>query len=369
MIYLDYAASTPISNSVLEIMKPWFLDYYANPSSSHKMGIKAQDMIEGVRVSISDIVGCYPSEVVFTSGATESNNLAIKGTALEFSHKGKHIITSKIEHKCILNICHYLESIGFEVTYLDPNRNGIIEASEVAKHIRTDTTLVTIQHVNNELGTIMPIRAIGALCVDQGVRFHTDAAQSFGKIDLDLDDDNLDLISISAHKIYGPKGIGALIIRDAKSTNITPVIHGAGQELGLRGGTLASPLIAGFGACLENLPDSRDTFRLTELKQLFINRLRLKIPFTLNGELDQSISSIVNITLREARKGLLIDSGTLMISNGSACASRSIEISHVHKALGLSYDEGLRSCRISFGLQTTSDHVIKAVDYITELSA
>ena len=246
MIYLDFAASTPVLPEVMEAMRPWFTDFYANPSSSHQMGRQAAEAIEQARTTIADEIGAYPSEIIFTSGATESNNLAIKGIAWANKEKGRHIITSSIEHKCILSICHYLEREGFEVTYVDPDQEGVIHPEKVKEAMRPDTILVSIHHVNNELGTIQPIEKIGALCLDLGIPFHTDAAQSFGKLDIDVDDLNIDLMSVSGHKIYGPKGIGALYIRNIRETKITPVIHGAGQELGLRGGTMATPLILGI---------------------------------------------------------------------------------------------------------------------------
>ena len=246
MIYLDFAASTPVLPEVMEAMRPWFTDFYANPSSSHQMGRQAAEAIEQARATIANEIGAYPSEIIFTSGATESNNLAIKGIAWANKEKGRHIITSSIEHKCILAICHYLEREGFEVTYVDPDHEGVIHPEKVKAAIRPDTILVSVHHVNNELGTIQPIEQIGALCLDRGIPFHTDAAQSFGKLDIDVDDLNIDLMSVSGHKIYGPKGVGALYIRNIRETKITPVIHGAGQELGLRGGTMATPLIIGI---------------------------------------------------------------------------------------------------------------------------
>ena len=250
MIYLDFAASTPVLPEVMEAMRPWFTDFYANPSSSHQMGRQAAEAIEQARATIANEIGAYPSEIIFTSGATESNNLAIKGIAWANKEKGRHIITSSIEHKCILAICHYLEREGFEVTYVDPDHEGVIHPEKVKAAIRPDTILVSVHHVNNELGTIQPIEQIGALCLDRGIPFHTDAAQSFGKLDIDVDDLNIDLMSVSGHKIYGPKGVGALYIRNIRETKITPVIHGAGQELGLRGGTMATPLIIGFSSAL-----------------------------------------------------------------------------------------------------------------------
>lgn len=254
MIYLDFAASTPLLPSVKDELFRAFEEEYSNPSSAHKLGRTSAEKIENVRKIIADSIGAYKSEIIFTSGASEANNLAIKGYVLANQKKGKHIITSAIEHKCILAICHFLEKQhGYEITYISPQENGIIDSQNVISAMRDDTVLVSIMHVNNELGSIQPIEAIGKACFEKNIKFHIDAAQSYKKIAIDVDKLNIDMLSISAHKIYGPKGIGALYVRDLRETRIQPVIHGAGQEYGLRGGTLPTPLILGFGAAVEDL--------------------------------------------------------------------------------------------------------------------
>ena len=352
MIYLDFAASTPVLPEVMEAMKPWFTDYYANPSSSHQMGRQAAEAIEQARVTIADEIGAYPSEIIFTSGATESNNLAIKGIALANRDKGRHIITSSIEHKCVLAICAYLEKEGFQVTYVDPDQEGVIHPEKIKEALRPDTILVSVHHVNNELGTIQPIEQIGALCLDRGIPFHTDAAQSFGKLDVDVDDLNIDLMSISGHKIYGPKGIGALYIRNVRETKITPVIHGAGQELGLRGGTMATPLIVGFEKAI-----SCDKPNISMISDYTKRRLIAR-DCILNG--GQNVAShIINVTIQNLEVNTLIPQtqGQLSLSQGSACSSLSIEPSHVLARIGINSSNSERTLRISLDDSITKDNI------------
>ena len=366
MIYLDFAASTPVLPEVMEAMRPWFTDYYANPSSSHQMGRQAAEAIEQARATIADEIGAYPSEIIFTSGATESNNLAIKGIALANRDKGRHIITSSIEHKCVLAICAYLEKEGFEVTYVDPDQEGVIHPEKVKEALRPDTTLVSIHHVNNELGTIQPIEEIGALCLDRGIPFHTDAAQSFGKLDIDIDDLNIDLMSVSGHKIYGPKGIGALYIRNVRETKITPIIHGAGQELGLRGGTMATPLIIGLSEALVQIKKNHillsERNYSDELLTLF-SELEIKT----NGS-RKKIANILNLTIKELDAHSLFNQGSsiLSVSNASACSSFSVEPSHVLRRLGLSRDDSEKSLRISFSHLTSLKNIKLAFEIISK---
>ena len=352
MIYLDFAASTPVLPEVMEAMRPWFTDFYANPSSSHQMGRQAAEAIEQARATIADEIGAYPNEIIFTSGATESNNLAIKGIAWANKEKGRHIITSSIEHKCILDICHYLEREGFEVTYVDPDQEGVIHLEKVKGAIRPDTILVSIHHVNNELGTIQPIEQIGALCLDCGIPFHTDAAQSFGKLDIDVDDLNIDLMSVSGHKIYGPKGIGALYIRNIRETKITPVIHGAGQELGLRGGTMATPLIIGFGEALQLLKKSEipsvDSF-LSKLPPDLYQR---------NGSAN-GIGNIASVTIPRINQTVFLNKykEKISLSQGSACSSIQVEPSHVLSKIGLTRSLSEKTFRISTGITLSANSI------------
>lgn len=349
MVYLDFAASTPLLPSVKRVLFNAFEEEYSNPSSAHKLGRSSAEKIENVRAIIAESIGAFKSEILFTSGASESNNLAIKGYVLANQKKGKHIITSSIEHKCILSICHFLEKEhGYEITYIAPKKNGIIDANDVIKAIRPDTVLVSIMHVNNELGSIQPITVIGQACFERNIKFHVDAAQSYKKISINVDELNIDMLSLSAHKIYGPKGIGALYIRDRRETNIQPIIHGAGQEYGLRGGTLATPLILGFGAAVEDKSIENSYNKIYEINS-YIRTKVTEVGGIINSpELDY-IPHILNIQLPEFDASKFVANSTFLCSQGSACSSLNIEQSYVLKAIGLNYAESLSSLRISFG--------------------
>lgn len=346
MIYLDYAASTPTLPEVVEAMTPWFLEYYGNPSATHIMGQKAAEAIDDVKETIADKIGCYPSEIIFTSGATEANNLAIKGFALANKHKGNHIVTSVIEHKCVLNICAYLEKQGFDVTYVMPNKDGTITAEAVAAAITDQTILVSVMHVNNELGTINPIEAIGEICYEKRILFHSDTAQSFCKLDIDVLDMNLDAISVSAHKFGGPKGIGFTYIRDARNCHIEPVIHGASQQHGLRGGTLPTPLIVGLGKAIQCFRYDRK--KLRKIRDEFLVSLKNKgISFTMNGK--YTIENIINITLHDSNLYAKVTSSKeFCLSKGSACNSSNIVPSHVMQYICQSNLDAHNTIRISF---------------------
>lgn len=353
MIYLDFAASTPLLPSVKEELFRAFEEEYANPSSAHQLGRISAEKIENVRGLIADSISAYKSEILFTSGASESNNLAIKGYVLANTSKGKHIITSSIEHKCILAICHFLEKeYGYEITYISPKTNGLIDAQDVISAMREDTVLVSIMHVNNELGSIQPITAIGQACFERDIKFHVDAAQSYKKIPINVDELNIDMLSISAHKIYGPKGIGALYIRDLRETRIQPVIHGAGQEYGLRGGTLATPLILGFGAAVED-QIIEDT--LEEVKK--INSLLRSKVFEIGGTINSPdidyLPHILNVRLPNFDASHFVANSDFLCSQGSACSSMNIEMSYVLREIGLDFISANQSIRISLGINTT----------------
>lgn len=370
MIYFDSAGSFPMLEESRSALIQALDSYHANPSASHSPGIEASNAIEEVREQIADKIGAMPSEIIFTSGATESNNLALKGL-LQYCGADKkcHIITSSIEHKCVLSICNYLKTCGHEVTHLKPNNKGIIDATAVENALQPNTTIVSIMHVNNELGTINPIEDIGALCLDNDVRFHTDAAQSFGKVEIDVEDMNIDLMSLSAHKIGGPKGIGALYIRDARDINITPVIHGAGQEIGLRGGTVATPLIVGFGAAVELFPKRFKEYPFSDLREYLISRLQQqKVTFSVNGK--AGVPHIMSLTLPN------IDVVTFVVAHfdqyalaqGSACSSREIKPSHVLTNVGLTHEQAERTLRLSFDFNTTKKAIDKFVDSLFHFS-
>ncbi len=339
--YFDFAASTPESKEVSEAMKPWHTEHFANPSAAHIEGLKASKVIHSSRQIIAEKIGALPSEIIFTSGASEANNMAIKGIAFKNLAKRGHIITSSIEHKCIINTCLFLQSLGFDITYLDPDKNGLISARAILNAIRSDTILISIHHVNNELGTIQDIANIGRVAFERNIPFHSDAAQSFCKLDINIDDLNLDLLSLSAHKIYGPKGIGALYVRNAREVGLIPLIHGGGQELGLRGGTSPTPLIVGFGVAVDNYP------KLKSLQHAEFEKIIKGYKFIRNGG-----SSIVpttwNITFKDDEEvKRFTHEQPWLISQGSACNAMSNTPSHVLTAIGLDEAQARRTYRIS----------------------
>ncbi|ROR25428.1 cysteine desulfurase [Vibrio crassostreae] len=339
--YFDYAASTPVAKGVLESMKPWQSDSFANPSAAHVEAEKASNAIQQARELIAEKIGAMPSEIIFTSGASESNNLAIKGVVFKHLNEKGHLITSTIEHKCILNTCEYLEALGFEVTYLQPNTDGVVSAKQVEDAIRANTLLISVHHVNNELGTIQPIEDIGEVAFEHDIPFHTDAAQSFCKLDVDVDDMNIDMLSLSGHKIYGPKGIGALYLRDARNSELVPLIHGGGQELGLRGGTSPTPLIVGLGAAVEYFPLEASA------QQAEFEKIVNEYSFSRNGG-NNALSTTWNVTFEsddEVKR--FTKEQDWLISQGSACNAMSNTPSHVLSAIGLSEEEARRTYRIS----------------------
>lgn len=347
MIYLDFAASTPLLPSVRNELFRAFDEEYSNPSSAHKLGRTSAERIENVRRIIADSIGAYKSEIVFTSGASEANNLAIKGYVLATPQKGKHIITSAIEHKCILAICHFLEKEhGYEITYISPQKNGIIDPQDVIQAMRDDTVLVSIMHVNNELGSIQPIEVIGKACFERNIKFHVDAAQSYKKIAIDVDELNIDMLSISAHKIYGPKGIGALYIRDLRETRIQPVIHGAGQEYGLRGGTLPTPLILGFGAAVKD-QTIENTVKEVNIMNTLLRTKVIEVGGAVNSPNKNYIPHILNIQLPNFDAEHFVANSDFLCSQGSACSSMNIEISYVLREIGLNFEKAQSSIRVS----------------------
>lgn len=368
MIYLDTAASYPTLPEVKLALSEAFDLFYANSASNHLMGRQVSDEVNRVRELLADEIGAYPSEIVFTSGATESNNIAFKSLLLGgglANHK-KHIVTTQIEHKCVFAICDYLKSIGYEITYVKPNKHGIIEPESIANVLRPETALVSVMHVNNELGTINPIEDIGQVCFNNGVLFHSDAAQSFQKLDIDVDNLNVDIMSFSAHKIGGPKGIGAVYIRDLRKRHLMPVIHGAGQEDGLRGGTVAAPLIIGFGEAIKFFAKYYQKFTMKKAKnQLLDLLLKFKIEHKVNG-IGNSLPSCISITFPVTNTALLIreyEKG-FSLAQGSACSSKEIEASHVLTALGLTREQADKTFRLSFPLDIKQTDIETLVDAI-----
>jgi len=345
---------------------------YPNSAASHLLAESVSKDIEAARSVLADMIGAYSSEVIFTSGATESNNTAFKSVLLanNFPPEKNHIVTTRIEHKCIFSICDYLQNCGFSVTYLTPDSDGIIHPEMVDAAIKVNTALVSVMHVNNELGTINPINGIGQVCAARNVLFHSDAAQSFGKIPVDVDDCNVDLLSISAHKIGGPKGIGALYIRDLRKLDLEPVIHGAGQEEGLRGGTVASPLIIGFGEAAKFFPVHYERFKSIGAKEYLIKQLTVNgIAYIINGA-NSVLPSCTSLTLFKTDVAQLIRSSekNLCLAQGSACSSKEIEASHVLVALGLSRDAADKTLRISFPLDISFEQLDDLVEAIRHAS-
>lgn len=368
MIYFDSASSYPVLSEVKDELSKAFDLMYANPSSTHVLGEEVARAVNDVRELLADQIGAYSSEVVFTSGATESNNIAFKSVLLaeDFPANKKHIITTQIEHKCVFSICHYLESVGFDVTYVKPDNDGLVMAESIRREIRPETALVSVMHVNNELGTVNPIKKIGELCSERGVLFHSDAAQSFMKVKVDVDELNIDLMSFSAHKIGGPKGIGAVYIRDLRSRCLLPVIHGAGQEDGVRGGTVAAPLVMGFGSAIKSFPTYYDSFKNKGIREYFLNELNENtIEHQVNGAIS-ALPSCISITFPSTNVGLLIreNEKAFCLAQGSACSSREIEASHVLTAIGLSREQSDKTLRISFSLDVTKEDIdllVKAI--------
>lgn len=368
-IYLDYQATTPMDPRVLEKMLPYFIEKFGNPHSrSHSYGWEAEAASELARTQVAELIGASEKEIVFTSGATESNNIAIKGVARFYKDKKNHIITPVTEHKCVLDSCRHLEQEGFEVTYLPVKTNGLIDLEELKAAIKDNTVLVSVMAVNNEIGVIQPLAEIGKICREKGVFFHTDAAQGFGKIPLDVEAMNIDLMSISGHKIYGPKGIGALYVRRRPRVRLEPLFSGGGQERGFRSGTLSTPQVVGLGeaaaiAKAEMGKDAEHVHRIFDkfaaatldgMKDVFLNGDRTHRWF---GNLNLSFAYVEGESMIMAIKDLAV-------SSGSACTSASLEPSYVLRALGVNEELAHTSIRFGFGRFTTDEEVDYAINLI-----
>mgnify|MGYP000913444350 CR=1 FL=1 len=380
-IYLDYSATTPVDPRVAQKMADCLTmdGNFGNPASrSHLFGWKAEEAVELARGQVADLINADPREIVWTSGATESNNLAIKGVAHFNIKKGKHIVTSKIEHKSVLDTCRQLEREGFDVTYLDPSPAGLISAEQVADALRADTTIVSIMHVNNEIGTINDIAAIGAVCRGKGVIFHVDAAQSTGKVVLDMEKMSIDLLSLSAHKTYGPKGVGALFVGRKPRVRLEAQIHGGGHERGMRSGTLPTHQVAGMGEAFRIAREemAAEGARVLALRERLLNGVKDMEQVFVNGTLDQRVPGNLNISFAFVEgESLIMALKDLAISSGSACTSASLEPSYVLRALGLTDELAHSSLRFSFGRFTTEEEVDyaiaqvrRAVEKLRELS-
>lgn len=365
-VYLDNAATTKTSPTVLEAMLPYFSELYGNASSIYSIGVESKEAITQSREMIASTLGAKPEEIYFTAGGTEADNWALKATAEAYGGKGKHIITSKIEHHAILHTCANLEKCGYEVTYIDVDENGVIKLEELKKAIRPDTILISVMFANNEIGTIQPIRAIGELAAQHGILFHTDAVQAYGQLPINVDELHIDMLSSSAHKVNGPKGIGFLYIR--KGVKIRSFIHGGAQERKRRAGTENVPAIVGYGQAAKEAFSSMQerTAVERELRDYLIDRMEKEIPFTrLNGDRKNRLPNNANFSFQFIEgESLLImlDMEGICASSGSACTSGSLDPSHVLLAIGLPHEIAHGSLRLTLGADTTKEDI----DYVVE---
>tara|TARA_B100000941_G_C28505720_1_gene557167 strand:- start:547 stop:1992 length:1446 start_codon:yes stop_codon:yes gene_type:complete len=368
--YFDYASTTPVDDRVVEKMKDClsFEGAFGNSGSrSHVYGWKAEEIVEEARLNVANLLNCDPREIIWTSGATESDNLAIKGAAYFYKSKGRHIITSKIEHKAVLDVCRQLEKENFEVTYLDPDENGVISPQSVKDAIREDTVLVSLMQINNEIGVFNDIEQIGQITRENGTIFHVDAAQSAGKIPIDLSKLNVDLMSFSAHKIYGPKGIGALYIRRKPRVRLQPLFHGGGQERGIRAGTLPTHQIVGMGEAFRIAEEQMeiDHKRLTNFRSILWNGLKDMEEVYINGSIENGFPGIFNMSFNFVEgESLIMALKNIAVSSGSACTSASLEPSYVLRALGRPDELAHSSIRFSFGRFTKKEEVERTVDLV-----
>lgn len=370
-IYLDYAATTPMSLTALEALFKCLgvKAEFGNPhSASHEYGFKAAEVIAEATLEFAELIDADPSEIIWTSGATESNNLAIQGVARFYQSKGRHIITSQIEHRSVLDVFRYLEQEGFDVTYLPVQRNGLINLKVLKSALRDETTLVSIHSVNNELGTIEPIQKIAEIVKGHGAYFHTDAAQALGKIPFNVNALDVDLASFSGHKVYGPKGIGALYVRRNPRVRLKPLLYGGGQQGNIRPGTEAPALINAF-AKGATFAAAQDLEKMSTLRDLFLQKLNALKQVKLNTDLNSSVPHIINLQFLGINSEVFLNQlkDNFAIAQGSACASVTIQPSHVLKAIGLKSLEADNSFRFSFGAFTTLEEVEKAADLITKL--
>jgi cysteine desulfurase len=366
-IYLDYQATTPMDPRVLEAMMPYFTHQFGNPHSrSHSYGWEAEEGVEKARAQVAKLIGADEKEVIFTSGATESNNLAIRGVAEFYKDRKNHIVTTVTEHKCVLDTCRHLQEQGFEVTYLPVQKNGLVDLDALRAAITDKTVVVSIMAVNNEIGVIQPLVEIGKICREKKTFFHTDAAQAAGKIELDVEAMNIDLMSISGHKIYGPKGIGALYVRRKPRVRLVPLIVGGGQERGFRSGTLPTPLCVGLGEAAEIAMKEMgdEAKRLAKLQARMLKGLQDHLPeIFVNGDLEHRIPGNLNISFAYVEgESLMMGIKNLAVSSGSACTSASLEPSYVLRALGVEEEMAHTSLRIGLGRFTTEHEVDTAVE-------
>ena len=370
-VYLDYSATTPVDPRVAEKMIPYLCEKFGNPASrSHAYGWEAEKAVEEARAEVARYINADPREIVWTSGATEADNLAIKGVAHFYKDKGKHLITVKTEHKAVLDSMRHLETEGFEVTYMDVQENGLLDLAKLEAAIRPDTTLVSVMAVNNEIGVIQDIAAIGEMCRRHGVLYHCDATQAVGKMDLDTEKLKIDLMSLSGHKVYGPKGIGALYVRRKPRVRIEPQIHGGGHERGMRSGTLPTHQIVGMGEAyrLARLEQAEEIKRIAALRDRLKDGIEKNIPeIVINGDMEHRVCSNLNVSFNFIEgESLMMAVKDLAVSSGSACTSASLEPSYVLKSLGRSDELAHSSIRFTLGRFTTEEEIDFAVKLLTE---
>lgn len=370
-IYLDYAATTPLDFRVLDAMMPFLTSNYGNPHSrSHMYGWEAEKATEDAREAIGQVINADAKEIIFTSGATESNNLALKGLAKFYGGKKKHFITTQLEHKCVLDSFRHLEMEGFEVTYLPVNKNGMVDAETFEAAIRPDTIGASVMFINNEIGTIQDITTLGQICRDRKIFFHTDAAQAFGKIPIDTEKMNIDLLSISGHKIYGPKGIGALFVRRRKPrVKLIPIINGGGQERGLRSGTLPTPLTVGLGEASKIAMKEMefDNKHIEALNKVFMENVKDISHIYYNGDEINGYKGIVNLSFEFIEgESLIMAMKNIALSSGSACTSASLEPSYVLRALGVNEELAHTSLRFGIGRFTTREEIDFTVNLLKD---
>jgi cysteine desulfurase len=367
-IYLDYSATTPVDPRVAQKMIPYLTEFFGNPASrSHAFGWKAEEAVEEARAHVAALIGADAKEIVWTSGATEGNNLAIKGAAQFYKTKGKHLVTQKTEHKAVLDTFRELERQGFEATYLDVQPNGLVSIEDLKKALRPDTILVSIMMVNNEIGVIQPVWEIADLCKEKGIIFHCDAVQGAGRVEIDLSKLRADLLTLTAHKMYGPKGIGALYVRRKPRVRIEAQIHGGGHERGFRSGTLATHQIVGFGeaARLAKAEMGQDNERVRMLRDRLWSQVKDVEEVYLNGDLERRIPHNLNVSFNFVEgESLIMAVKDLAVSSGSACTSASLEPSYVLRALGRSDELAHSSVRITIGRFTTEEQVDYAADLL-----
>ncbi len=368
-IYMDYQSTTPMDPRVLEVMIPYFSEKFGNPHSrTHVYGWEAENGVEKAREQVADVINAQPSEVIFTSGATESNNIAIKGVARFYKNQDKnHIITTAIEHKCLLDSCRNLEQEGFKITYLHVNSEGLISLEELQNAITDKTSLVSVIALHNEIGVIQDLKAIGEICRTRGVFFHTDAAQAFGKIPLDVREMKVDLMSISGHKIYGPKGVGALYVGKKPRVRLQPIFSGGGQERGMRSGTVPTPLVVGLGAAAEIAKNemNKDLEHVNKLSKIFIDNILELSHVNLNGSKTEGYMGCLNISFACIEGESMIGAiKNIAVSSGSACTSASLEGSYVLRALGVDEELAHTSIRFGIGRFTTEKEVKIAIESV-----